>query len=99
MATKNQEKIYDLYDGPSKWDLMLGLFDNLSNSRNVTFGIRDRESGQREEVEVCLNSVAREDGSGYDLSNLPKPRFATLDKSVESLRKGKNFYDSKNSKS
>jgi len=35
------------------------------------------------------------DWAWYDLDNLPKPRFATLDNSILAYKTGKNFFDSK----
>lgn len=62
MATQVEK--YNIEDGPSKWDLMLGLFDNLSNGRTVRFNL-DREAGPGTSyIAVCLNAVSREDGSG-----------------------------------
>ncbi len=40
------------------------------------------------------------DGWGwYDMDNLPKPLFATIEKAVESYKTGKNFYDTNSLKS
>ena len=43
---------------------MLGLFDNLRNSRTVEFNLVEKEDGTKAKVRVCLNHVSREDGSG-----------------------------------
>ena len=49
-------------DGPSKWDLMLGLFDNtMSKPRAVDFTLHDGTT-----LKVVLNGLKRESGSGED---------------------------------
>lgn len=54
--------------GPSKWDLMLGLFDNTSEkSRYVAF-VLDKPTNDYDfphgKVEISIDSLEREDGSG-----------------------------------
>lgn len=51
-----------IVDGPSKWDLVLGLFDNtMSNPRSVTFTLDNGTT-----LEVVLNEIERKSGSGED---------------------------------
>ena len=51
---------YELRHGPSKYDLMLGLFDGDANTqRTLTFRVNNGV-----DVEVKVQSVSREDGSG-----------------------------------
>ncbi len=65
---------YKITNGPSKWDLMLGLFDNTaSNPREVEFTIADstEDPGPGEPVTLIaakfvLNVIGRESGSGED---------------------------------
>jgi len=55
----------ELIDGPSKWDLMLSLFDDTL--RRVTFvcNIGDDSSGNYSaSLGVLISAVEREDGSG-----------------------------------
>lgn len=42
-----------------------------------------------------LEPHAGGDWSWFDINNLPRPRFATLDKSTLAYKTGKNFFDSK----
>lgn len=53
-----------IIDGPSKFDLMLALFDRKSvNTRQVTFATENgRDLGQT--LNAVINSVGVEDGSG-----------------------------------
>ena len=49
--------------GPGKFDLMVALFDNtFSSPRLVTFTVDS--AGREVELEIVVNSVEREDGSG-----------------------------------
>ncbi len=49
-----------IVNGPSKWDLMLAIFDSTSEKpRRVTFVLHD---GRR--IEMNLVAISREDGSG-----------------------------------
>lgn len=49
--------------GPSKYDLMLALFDgDAFNRRKVTFQLDDRQIGAT--VDFFINEAAREDSSG-----------------------------------
>lgn len=55
-----------IINGPSKWDLMLAIFDSTSsNPRVLTFEITDDSI---DEVEVRINGVRREDSSGESWS-------------------------------
>ncbi len=53
-----------IIDGPSKFDLLLALFDRKSvNTRQVTFATENgRDLGQT--LSATINSVEAEDGSG-----------------------------------
>lgn len=76
MTTEFPIALIAISDGPSKWDLMLGLFDNTASSpRQVTFRLDASPREQSElgaswlaelpmTIEVSLNSLQREDGSG-----------------------------------
>ena len=55
MATQ----VLKITEGPSKWDLMLALFDHKPRSRRVTFKL---EGGQ--EFQLLVLRVQAEDGSG-----------------------------------
>ena len=63
---------YQIIDGPSKMDLMLGLFDNSNkHPRTVEFTIAPvivnvlpDVLGEKEQVSVFVDSVQAEDGSG-----------------------------------
>lgn len=60
MATQTLQ----IVDGPSKFDLMLGLFDgNCANPRTVRFVILDR-SLDKITMSVLLNGISKEDGGG-----------------------------------
>ncbi len=52
-----------ILNGPSKWDLMLSLFDSREvNLRVVSFTV---ESGDKKfQLDVTVSEVVREDGSG-----------------------------------
>lgn len=50
---------YTITDGPSKWDLMLALFDPASHQRTVKFYLQDRRF-----FEASILEVGKEDGSG-----------------------------------
>ena len=53
-------KFFNIIGGPSKFELMLGLFDNtMSEPRRVSFQLQGGTA-----LSVCLLSVGREDGSG-----------------------------------
>ncbi len=53
---------YEIEDGPSKWDLILAIFDGDSNHRReVTFSIECPGFNERG---FTLNGASREDGSG-----------------------------------
>lgn len=62
---------FNITGGPSKWDLMLGLFDNHSrNPREIEFSIVDPVSPGHGEpavikkIKVVINGVGRESGNG-----------------------------------
>lgn len=53
-------EIHNVVNGPSKFDLMLGLFDSKAvNARAVAFQLQDGRC-----IEVVVNAVSQEDGSG-----------------------------------
>ena len=54
----------EIVNGPSKWDLMLGLFDGNSSSRRSVVFSAVNLFNNIEEVAVFVNFLAREDGSG-----------------------------------
>jgi len=67
--------IYDITNGPSKFDLMLALFDSTCDHRRpVQFIIRLRMEqplagivlGDPEEHEVHINGVSQESGDGQN---------------------------------
>ena len=50
---------YKIFDGPSKWDLSISLFDGASSERRpVKFKIAGHQ------YQVLIDGVEREDGSG-----------------------------------
>lgn len=53
--------------------------------------VADWASGKPKNLEPKVGS----EWGWYDLDDLPKPRFATLDRSVEAYKKKKIFFDSK----
>lgn len=55
-----------IIDGPSKWNLMLSLFDGDSLHRRPVFFFTDAPApnGLAPRVEVYINIIEREDGSG-----------------------------------
>ena len=54
----------NIVNGPSKFDLMLALFDGAYvNQRKIWFTVLDN-SLSRTTLSITLNSVAKEDGSG-----------------------------------
>lgn len=56
---------YQITDGPSKWDLMLALFDGDSASRHrVRFSNELVDPRYPAVVYVCIDELSREDGSG-----------------------------------
>ena len=57
---------YQIVNGPSKMDLMLGLFDNtFDKPRLVSFTVHDgQDPDSTVKIDVCLNSVGRESGDG-----------------------------------
>ena len=60
MATQE----FQILEGPSKYDLMLGLFDgNCAKPRLVLFALWDG-ARTRTVTSVLLSGVSREDGSG-----------------------------------
>jgi len=63
MATQNLPNLtYEIVDGPSWKDLMLGVFDNLRNDRVVKFGLRkNSEADGDSSVRVCLTAVSRKE--------------------------------------
>lgn len=53
-----------ILNGPSKWDIMLALFDNTARAvRTVKFTC-DQTGLPTRDFEVSIDSVLREDGSG-----------------------------------
>lgn len=53
----------DITAGPSKFELMLALFDNTSaQERTVRFGVV--QGALKSRLTVLVNAVEREDGSG-----------------------------------
>lgn len=49
-----------IVNGPSKWDLMLGLMDNdIQSPRRISFTLSDHRM-----LDISLTSLEREDGSG-----------------------------------
>lgn len=67
MANPNR---WDITDGPSKWDLMLALFDGDAQHRRWhVFTVSDPQASPREKTSnlgmpILVNGLAREDGSG-----------------------------------
>ncbi len=62
MATQR----FTILNGPSKFDLMLALFDGDSiNPRHVSFTVLDNSLAKMG-ISVALNSLAREDGSSQN---------------------------------
>jgi hypothetical protein len=59
MASNQEFRHVPITDGPSKFDLMVALFDRKPRSRVLTF-----ETGGGQKVEVTIVSVQIEDGSG-----------------------------------
>jgi len=54
-----------IVDGPSKFELMLGLFDgNSRNPRSVHFTLLNGSLTNDQPLRVVLCGVSREDGSG-----------------------------------
>lgn len=67
MSTENQE--FDIESGPSKFDLMVSLFDNTMcrEHRTVEFSVKVRTSSPKSspaKINVQIHGVEREDGSG-----------------------------------
>ncbi len=53
------KKIFKISGGPSKFDLMVSLFDgDSSNRRSVSFTVEEQT------CEVTISTLSREDGSG-----------------------------------
>ena len=54
---------FAIVDGPAKWDFCLALFDGDSNHRRKV-GFTITVNNFRDPVQVFINKVGREDGSG-----------------------------------
>ncbi|MDO8559421.1 MAG: hypothetical protein Q7S23_00075 [bacterium] len=64
LQSRAESQQHAIVDGPSKWDLMLSLFDgDCDHRRPVAFKVR-RANGFEYSVAVTINEVGREDGSG-----------------------------------
>lgn len=60
--------MYSIVNGPSKWDMMLALFDNTAASpRHIIFEIGAVGPSFRD-AKIVVNSIEREDGSGESWS-------------------------------
>ena len=60
---------FNITDGPSKWDLILSIFDgDSSNRRKATFSIEEPEAHEKyprlPDLDFVINGATREDGSG-----------------------------------
>lgn len=61
MTSQNENRAFRILNGPSKFDLMLSLFDGNKEPRRT---VKFRLEGLKQEVEVAITSVQQEDGSG-----------------------------------
>lgn len=56
---------YQITAGPSKWDLMLALFDNAADqTRELRFDARTSNDNLRTSFDITINGIFVEDGSG-----------------------------------
>jgi len=65
MVPRKEE--YVITEGPSKWDLMLSLFDSTGSCpRKINFSGYPREDKERktENFSVLVSAIQKEDGSG-----------------------------------
>ena len=68
--------LIEIVDGPSKWDLMLALFDAINKSRSTRFTLDKYFGGPTEPCEVVIIGVTRAPGvETWDISGeLRSPR-------------------------
>jgi hypothetical protein len=65
MKLSDHAKQYSITAGPSKWDLMLCLFDYIHHNAEFTIHAPENGKGLQEvRVVVFITSLEREDGSG-----------------------------------
>lgn len=75
MASQDKVRSFRIVNGPSKFDLMLSLFDgNKMPRRTVKFLLE----GIKQEVEVAIASVEQEDGSGESWNWAGNTRASTV---------------------
>jgi len=98
MSTPNVAYVeeYKIVDGPSKWDLMLALFDSRGGSRFVEMRTTRGSSKNVTRRHLVIHTLQQEDGSGnnwnfegYLVDEEPLNRYAAQISGFYSIHKRK----------